>query len=405
VKEVEVVEKPADGPSDAFLQDLHWASSSLQQSPLIRPLLAMARIGSTKRPLAIAVLRDALLAENKFVRAMALDELLEFGGKDLAEVGGSEMVLSLVRQARVEREELAVMAGALLERIAEHYPGSLSRDRKRGAWRFDPKGFPRGQDLPSLRVAGASAGSRTHPETSPRPGQTVLAPVPRAPESTGAEFGPEDGTARVDLIWAIDCSGSVQRSFKTMLETAGHVTRLLSTLLGNVRVGLVAYRDRVEVRMPLSEDIEPFYRALERLRADRGGDFPEGVDIAVRAALDESSMQRRPRSSVAVVVVGDDGPTAARAEALHRALRKLRREMPRLTVSCLKVESAFGGRRGDDFWDRLAEAGGGTALPLDAKGETLWKLCASITGASGVEPQFLRRILRLVARVGSRMQG
>lgn len=405
VKTEEPSRVAAAGPPDVILEALHSASSSLAERPPLKPLVALARIGLLRDPLAISVFRKALLSENRLVRAMALEELLQFDATDLAEVGGTDLVLFLIEAARMERAEIAVMAKVLLERIAGRYSESLTREGKRGSWRFEAKAFPRGRALPELMPVGASAGSNRGLREQVPPERTVVVPGAEGPEAGRAEFGPEEpGAKGIDLVWVIDCSGSVLRSFTAMRESAMHTTQLLSSLFGNVRVGLIAYRDGIEGRAPLSDDLESFSRALGRLRAEKGGDYPEGVDLALRAALDGSSMHWRPQSSAAVIVVGDDGPAKARADLLLTKLRELRARSPRFKVSCLKVGGGFARADSEAFWNGLAQAGGGTALPLDSssKANTLVQLSTSIASATGIDPQILRRVVRLVARVGLR---
>jgi len=134
----------------------------LDREPLIAPLVAVAHVGSIESPFAIIVLRDALASRHRWVRAMALDELLRFDARDLAEFGGPALVRALVAAAERNVGEASTLARRLLEKIAARYPEALRREGDDGPWRFDENGFPEGSDLPEPERA-APGGGRSFP--------------------------------------------------------------------------------------------------------------------------------------------------------------------------------------------------------------------------------------------------
>jgi hypothetical protein len=223
-------------------------------------------------------------------------------------------------------------------------------------------------------------------------------PAAPAPE---ALLGPEDLARKgLDLVWVIDCTGSVQKKFDRMRSCAERATRLLSGLLENVAVGLVSYRDQVQGKLSLSRDMDVFSRALSTLRAEKGGDTPEGVDLAVGTAVDGRAMAGRPDTVRAVVVVGDAAPPDARAQPFIERVASARKANPLLSVSCVDVgepaERISGPPPVDAFWARLALEGGGAAFPLGPEAELLEALCAGTIPRMEKEP--LRRVLSLLIR-------
>ncbi len=80
----------------------------------------------------------------------------------------------------------------------------------------------------------------------------------------------------------------------------------------DVRIGLVAYRDRgdeyVVRSWPLSDDIDAIYAHLRELQADGGGDTPESVNEALAEAVSKMSWSQDKRVLKLVFLVGDAPP-------------------------------------------------------------------------------------------------
>ena len=382
----------ADRPPDDVLQDLSLASELLHSAPPLLPLLALACAGMHRNPFGIVVFREALDVNHRWIRAMALEELLRFDARRLAEFGGKRLAERLAALGREEDRELRGLAESLLATMARHYPRNVRREGAHGPWRFEPKDFPEGKELPPL-LAPADAGDRARSESK---GRTRAAPKIDE-EAAARRFGAEMPAGQgADIIWTLDCSASVQRSFGNLRNAAARTTRIVAELTGALRVGLVAYRDKVEGLLPLTDAAARFFAALRMLRADKGGDLQEGVDVALRAALDAQGMGMRPEGRNVVVVMGDAGPSPHRARALIAALNDLRMKRPRLSVHCVACGNALIAPRESDFLRDLARAGGGRLLQLDQRTRIVEELC--VAAMPGVDETALRRILRTIAR-------
>lgn len=396
---------PPDKVDDVVLNDLHWALDCLERKPLLLPLLALTHVGSLEEPLGIVVLREALQAKHPWIRVVALEELSRFQGMQLAKIGGRDLVVELIKWTRSGDSSSGKIAEKLLEAISKHSPDDLYRDGVTERWLLSVVGFPEGRDLPELsaprragdeepRGAGEDGGDQE------RTGKTTVAPRPKAsPSAEAREFylGAERAARNpIDLVWAIDCSGSVRPHFANMRDGARITSRLIAELLPSTHVGLIAYRDRVEARLPVTDNLERFHQSLRRMRADKGGGFPEGVDVALEVALSQKRMALRPRSDVAVVIVGDEGPEENRTKEMTGGLEKLRKREPRFRVHCVNVADPRLRPRVQQFWKELAAAGGGTATFLYPRHDFLEDLCTGMI--SSVNEKVLRRVLRPIIR-------
>jgi len=254
-------------------------------------------------------------------------------------------------------------------------------------------------------------------EEEGRKGMTTARPKFRGTQAAlRISFAAGEAARRgIDLIWAIDCTGSVSQHLNRMKELAANSSRLLTELLENVQVGLIAYRDGIEGKLRLSEDLDRFLKTLHALQASKGGDITEGVDLALRLALTSKAMGWRQESDVAVVVLGDAGPKERRGEALLRDIGKLRQVVTRVWVHCVKFGNAVWAGGAMMFFNRLAGVGGGIALsgnripavagvmdPAVPEIDLVEALCYAISSKTcKVEKKILKRVIQLIIRVES----
>lgn len=134
---------------------------------------------------------------------------------------------------------------------------------------------------------------------APAPGQAAPTP-PAGPAPAVAAAG---DAPVIELVFAIDTTGSMSG----LLEGAkAKVWSIVDQFASGqprpeIRVGLVAYRDRgddyVTRVVPLSDDLDAVWAALLELQAGGGGDGPESVNQALHDAV--TAMQWSPRAGAA----------------------------------------------------------------------------------------------------------
>ena len=157
--------------------------------------------------------------------------------------------------------------------------------------------------IPTAAAATVVVAALLTPGT--RPAATV------APERPPITTTTESGTNAIDVVFAVDTTGSmsglIDGAKRTVWSIATHIRQADPN--ANLRIGLVAYRDTGDeyVTRPyaLSSDLDAVYAELTTYAAGGGGDAPEHVAAALRDAL---GMRWRAGAKKLVFVVGDAPP-------------------------------------------------------------------------------------------------
>jgi len=119
---------------------------------------------------------------------------------------------------------------------------------------------------------------------------------------------------RVDVVFVLDTTGSMSGLIQTAKDKIWSIASTMSSAqpTPDIRIGLVAYRDRgdaYETRViDLSDDLDSVYAALMDFQADGGGDGPESVNKALYDAVHEMSWSQGERVYQAIFLVGDAPP-------------------------------------------------------------------------------------------------
>jgi hypothetical protein len=127
---------------------------------------------------------------------------------------------------------------------------------------------------------------------------------------------------QLDLAFMIDITGSMGDELRYVnREVVSIVHRVRAAVPEvSVRVGGVFYRDRGDdpklLRLPFTSDAQGFSRAMTRIEAGGGGDYPEDMDAALELALHglDWSAGHAPR----VLVIIADAPPQRYADAQYR---------------------------------------------------------------------------------------
>jgi hypothetical protein len=238
-------------------------------------------------------------------------------------------------------------------------------------------------DLTHVRQAVADAlQERTAAETALAEAQARLveaeALAARAaeqpePQEIGAPAEPQTrgeqdiriAIADLDLVFVVDTTGSMRRELADLQANLVGIIRILSRLASSLRIGFVAFKDRGEVYLTRVYPLERMNDAhaaelvgfVNGLSAEGGGDDPEPVDEALKAAL---AMPWRADAQGRIIVIGDapahahrQGHSLALAEQFRRSSPG--QQAPR-TVSAIYTGESLALR---PFFERLAKAGGG----------------------------------------------
>ena len=169
-----------------------------------------------------------------------------------------------------------------------------------------------------------------------------------------------DSTARgVDVVLAIDGTESMAPAIEA-LKREHWLAGALRWAVPELRIGLLVYRDEVGRCVGLDAPLSDFSNALESLRGEGGGDVPEGVHEALKAALQLGRFRWRPLAQKHVAFVGDAPPSRSEIPALLSLARECHAEAGYSihAVSVLPCE----GRKATPQFPELAGAGGGRSV-------------------------------------------
>jgi Mg-chelatase subunit ChlD len=216
----------------------------------------------------------------------------------------------------------------------------------------------------------------------------------------------------LDIVLVMDATNSmapyIEQAKSRLRQIIGVTTALLSagpmdSSRGSVRFGVVAYKDYGDEyglsatrELPLTEDVDRVQAFIEQITAGGGGDEPEPIHEAIRAAADPAMGWKRGRRALIVLVADAPVHAMARQQAVQAAEDFARRH--RGTINVIDVGGA--GQQGartsvlDDL-NRIAAAAGGSAFLLRDEDRFWTHLVVSVFGH-----QFEQDVQTIVERYG-----
>jgi hypothetical protein len=174
----------------------------------------------------------------------------------------------------------------------------------------------------------------------------------------------EDMAPGVEVVLAVDVSRSMDTGLKGLLDEARWLFPALSWAVPGIRVGAVLYRDDVEVCAAFTpQPAGDLLRVLRAARAEGGGDVPEGVHQALKAALSLGRFDWRRDSQKHILVIGDAPPPYREVVGLL-ALAAQAHLQGGYRIHALGVRPEEG-RANVPFFPELARAGGGRWVTVE----------------------------------------
>jgi len=119
---------------------------------------------------------------------------------------------------------------------------------------------------------------------------------------------------RIEAVFVLDTTGSMSGLIEAAKEKIWSIASTMAAAqpAPEIRIGLVAYRDRgdayVTRTVDLSADLDSLYATLMEFRADGGGDGPESVNQALYDAVHGVSWSQEGQAYRAIFLVGDAPP-------------------------------------------------------------------------------------------------
>jgi hypothetical protein len=280
----------------AFERADHWALRGI----------VLTSLGDSWHPVGTKMILEALRSKDDEMKAFSLEALRGTLPTLLPHVASHELVDRLVKKELTNKHEL--YAGRVAEVLGRIFPQAGELDAKgwKRFWSAERKTYaplpwpPEGWYL------------------SEQSGETLAGTmVERAFDLS------EDG---LEVMICIDSTGSMQATIDAAREGLADILSLLKGIAPALRLGLVHYKDlgepvpAVEVIRKLSDKVDSVEKALGRLVAEGGGDFPERVELGLAVALDPDRGWT-PKANKIVLLIGD---APAHPEALPEAIELAR---------------------------------------------------------------------------------
>jgi Mg-chelatase subunit ChlD len=176
----------------------------------------------------------------------------------------------------------------------------------------------------------------------------------------------------LEMVFALDTTGSMGGLIEGAKQRIwGIVNEVMqSESRPNVRIGLVAYRDRgdryVTEVFPMTDNLDAVYTTLMDYRAEGGGDGPENVRRALADAVHKAGWsQQSDRIAQVVFLVGDAPPHTDyqdEPDTKKTAVEAKRKGMIVNSIQCGEISGT------KEVWQEIAQYGGGRyfAIPQDS---------------------------------------
>lgn len=172
------------------------------------------------------------------------------------------------------------------------------------------------------------------------------------------------GVTGSDLVFVVDTTGSMWDEIDAVRREAVSIARLHLALSANNRVGLVQYRDHgdafvASTELLLTDDASAFESALQPLRAQGGGDYPEAQLSGLSQAL-ETMPWRLGATKAAIVITDAPGKDPEPVTGLTRD--DISRRAIEIDPVALYMVNTGGSSQPDGFFAPMAEATDGAIV-------------------------------------------
>ena len=301
---------------------------------------------------AIAALGRALHDEEAMVVAFALHGLSRQDPEHIRKGGGVPLAEGLLEHVDARNAYLSGRAQALLGLLTGQSFGR--KDRKWKKWlkehgdelTIEIEGPPFDESAYAVDLVAKIRAEGDDGATSVRP---------RIPSVTSQlrELN-DDG---LDVVLCLDQTGSMGAVIEEAKANLTSLIGVIEQVVDDYRIGLATYHDGCAAQVRLSNRTGELRETLNRVQANGGGDFPEGVDKALDVVLTPKFGWRRD-SEKCVVIVGD---APMHDQDVQRTLQMVAAMHAELGMRFNTVST--GGVKVPHF-DELASKGGGQALEL-----------------------------------------
>ena len=175
---------------------------------------------------------------------------------------------------------------------------------------------------------------------------------------------------KIDVVFVLDTTGSMADLIQTAKEKIWSIATTMASAqqTPDIRIGLVAYRDRTDAYVTkivdLSDDLDSVYATLMDFAADGGGDTPESVNKALSDAVHQMSWSEQDQAYKVIFLVGDAPPHMDYNEAQYPEIvaSALEKGIVVNTIQCGDIVTAI------EPWTQIASLGHGNFFQVEQSG-------------------------------------
>jgi Mg-chelatase subunit ChlD/cell division protein FtsB len=178
---------------------------------------------------------------------------------------------------------------------------------------------------------------------------------------------------KIDVVFVLDTTGSMAELIQAAKEKIWSIASTMASAqqTPDIRIGLVAYRDRTDSYVTkvvdLSADLDSVYATLMDFQAEGGGDTPESVNKALYDAVHTMSWTEQDQAYKVIFLVGDAPPHMDYNEVQYPAIVASAAEKGIVvnTIQCGDIASAVAP------WTQIAALGQGNFFQVEQSGSAV----------------------------------
>ena len=178
---------------------------------------------------------------------------------------------------------------------------------------------------------------------------------------------------KIDVVFVLDTTGSMSDLIQAAKEKIWSIASTMASAqqTPDIRIGLVAYRDRTDEYVTkvvdLSDDLDSVYATLMDFHANGGGDTPESVNKALYDAVHAMSWSEQDQAYKVIFLVGDAPPHMDYNEVRYPEIiaTALEKGIVVNTIQCGEMESAVAP------WTQIAALGQGNYFQVEQSGSAV----------------------------------
>jgi len=179
---------------------------------------------------------------------------------------------------------------------------------------------------------------------------------------------------RVDVVFVLDTTGSMSGLIQAAKEKIWSIATTMASANSapEIRVGLVAYRDRGDVYITkvvdLSADLDTMYATLMDFEAEGGGDGPESVNQALHEAVNTMSWSQHEKAYKVVFLVGDAPPHMDYQDDVKYPVSVAMARNKNIVINTIQAGNNSSTTKG---WQQIAQLGQGQYFQVGQAGNAV----------------------------------